>query len=216
SIASGRSPSSSRPGCGGCRWYPGCSPEGQVTEQAVPHKKAPDKKGPDQAGPSQPPPSQADPGEAAPDQAVLGGRDRLGGPGVRTGLVGANTTGDTSGYGGLRIRRAPALSSPRPYGSYFDEVADRLAGSLEQASTSFGDAIERVIVANGEMTFYVRRERLPDVARRLRDDPALAFELCTGVSGVHYPVDIGRELHAVYHLVSLTHNRRLRLEVAAP
>ena len=197
-----------------------------MTEQAVPHKKAPDKKGPDQAGPSQPPPSQpppsqadpgeADPGEPAADQAVLDGRDRVADQVVRTGMFGANTTGDTSGYGGLRIRRAPALSSPRPYGSYFDEVADRLAGSLEQASTSFGDAIERVIVANGEMTFYVRRERLPDVARRLRDDPALAFELCTGVSGVHYPVDIGRELHAVYHLVSLTHNRRLRLEVAAP
>ena len=54
------------------------------------------------------------------------------------------------------------------------------------------------------------------VASRLRDDPALAFEMCLGVSGVHYPADAGEELHAVYHLLSITHNRRLRLEVTAP
>ena len=33
---------------------------------------------------------------------------------------------------------------------------------------------------------------------------------------MHYPDDAGRELHAVYHLLSLTHNRRIRLEVTAP
>ena len=37
-----------------------------------------------------------------------------------------------------------------------------------------------------------------------------------GVSGVHYPDDAGRELHAVYHLLSMTHNRRIRLEVTCP
>ena len=40
--------------------------------------------------------------------------------------------------------------------------------------------------------------------------------MCLGVSGVHYPQDTGRELHAVYHLLSITHNRRIRLEVSAP
>ena len=47
-------------------------------------------------------------------------------------------------------------------------------------------------------------------------DPALRFELCTGVSGVHYPDEGGRELHAVYHLLSITHNRRVRLETTTP
>ena len=28
--------------------------------------------------------------------------------------------------------------------------------------------------------------------------------------------DVGRELHAVYHLLSITHNRRIRLEVVCP
>jgi NADH-quinone oxidoreductase subunit C len=27
----------------------------------------------------------------------------------------------------------------------------------------------------------------------------------SGISGVHYPEETGRELHAVYHLLSMTH-----------
>jgi NADH-quinone oxidoreductase subunit C len=144
------------------------------------------------------------------------GEDRLAEQVVRTGMFGAETTGDTSGYGGLQVRLAPGLSSPRPYGSYFDELADELGRALAVAGSQFEDAIERVVADRGELTFYVKRARLPEVARTLRDDPALAFELCTGVSGVHYPEDAGRELHAVYHLVSISRNRRLRLEAAAP
>ena len=75
---------------------------------------------------------------------------------------------------------------------------------------------ERVVVHRGEITFHVRREDLPAVARMLRDDELLRFEFCSGVSGVHYPDDTGHELHAVYHLLSMTHNRRIRLEVAVP
>jgi NADH-quinone oxidoreductase subunit C len=150
------------------------------------------------------------------DAAALAGRDRLSEQVKRTGMFGARGSGDTSGYGGLQVRRPPPLPAQRPYGSYFDEVADGLGSTLEESGTSFGDAIERVAVEHGELTFHVPRDRLPEVAARLRDSPALAFELCLGVSGVHYPADAGRELHAVYHLMSIRHNRRLRLEVSAP
>ena len=85
---------------------------------------------------------------------------------VRTGAFGTETTGDTSGYGGLRVRKQPPLSSEPPYGGYFDEVADALAGALEQPGAGFGDAIERVVAAYGELTFYVRREHLVEVARQ--------------------------------------------------
>jgi NADH-quinone oxidoreductase subunit C len=162
---------------------------------------------PDGAGPDQP---------AEPDPAARAGQRRLSERVVRTGMFGAAGSGDTSGYGGLQVRRAPVPSSPRPYGSYFDEVADALSTRLEADGTGFGDAVERVIVDRGELTLHVRREYLVEVARALRDEPSLAFELCGGVSGVHYPVDAGRELHAVYHLLSITHNRRLRLEVSVP
>ena len=137
-------------------------------------------------------------------------------PVIRTGMFGVQGTGDTSGYGLLRVRRAAPLLSERPYGSYFDEVADALGGALEAAGFGFSDAIEHVVVYRGELTLHVRRKRLLDVAAKLRDDPALRFELCSGVSGVHYPEDTARELHAVYHLLSITHNRRIRLEVSVP
>jgi NADH-quinone oxidoreductase subunit C len=155
-------------------------------------------------------------GDTGPDEAALAGEQRLNEQVVRTGMFGTQTTGDTSGYGGLQVRRVPQPSTPRPYGSYFDEIADALGTRLEAGGSGFGEAVERVVVDRGELTLHVRREHLLAVAQVLRDEPPLAFELCGGVSGVHYLADVGRELHAVYHLVSITHNRRLRLEVSAP
>ncbi|MFC5721930.1 NADH-quinone oxidoreductase subunit C [Streptomyces gamaensis] len=143
---------------------------------------------------------------------------------VRHGMFGARNGGDTSGYGGLvRTVRMPGEAT-RPYGGprgeaghgSFDEVADELEGALEEQGLLPENAIEKTVVDRGELTFHIAREHLPRVARTLRDDPALRFELCTGVSGVHYPGDKGRELHAVYHLRSITHNRLIRLEVSAP
>jgi len=134
--------------------------------------------------------------------------------GVRRGMFGARGSGDTSGYG--RLIRPVALpgSTPRPYGGYFDDVVDTLAAAL--GDEVFGASVERVTVFRDQLTLEVERHRLPVVARALRDDPALRFELCLGVSGVHYPDDAGRELHAMYPLMSITHNRRIQLEVAAP
>jgi len=135
---------------------------------------------------------------------------------VRRGMFGVSDTGDTSGYGRLVRRVGLPGSTPRPYGGYFDEVIDGLETALERAGVDFADAIERVVVFRGELTLHVRREHLVAVAAQLRDDAALRFELCLGVNGVHYPEDAGRELHGVYPLMSVTHNRRVRLEVAAP
>jgi NADH-quinone oxidoreductase subunit C len=136
--------------------------------------------------------------------------------GVRQGMFGGQGAGDTSGYGGLV--RTVTLPPPtaRPYGGYFDEVADVLAETLGDAGTDPAEAIESVVVDRGELQFNERREHLVEVCRRLRDEPDLRFELLSGVSGVHYLEDAGRELHSVYHLLSITHNRRLRLEVTAP
>jgi NADH-quinone oxidoreductase subunit C len=144
------------------------------------------------------------------------GEQRLEAPVVRTGMFGVQGTPDTSGYGSLRVHKAPALVSEPPYGGYFDAVAQSLGSALEAAGLGFTDAIERVVVDRGELTFLVRREHLLAVAGKLLHDPALRFEIFSGVSGVHYPDEPGRELSAVYHLLSITHNRRLRLEVRTP
>ena len=134
--------------------------------------------------------------------------------GERRGMFGVRDSGDTSGYGGLVAPIVFPGSARRPYGEWRDEVADALEARL--GSDGLTRAIERVVVHRGEITFHVRREDLVAVARLLRDDPALRFEFLSGVSGVHYPADTGHELHAVYHLLSMTHNRRIRLEVTAP
>ena len=135
---------------------------------------------------------------------------------VRHGMFGVSGTGDTSGYGRLVREVTLPGSSPRPYGGYFDDVADRLAEALERDGVEFHDAVEKIVVDRDELTLHVRRDLLPLVAQRLRDEPDLRFEMCLGVSGVHYPHETGRELHAVYPLQSITHGRRLRLEVSAP
>ncbi len=150
------------------------------------------------------------------EQTIMTGTEGTGPEviGVRRGMFGATGSGDTSGYG--RLIRPVALpgSTPRPYGGYFDDIVDALSAALGDDTTA--EAIERVIVYRDELTLEVHRERLVAVAQALRDDSALRFELCLGVSGVHYPDDTGRELHAVYPLMSITHNRRVRVEVAAP
>lgn len=131
---------------------------------------------------------------------------------VDQGLFGAKGSGDTSGFGGLVRKSHNALSSERPYGGYFDEILDE----LERSYSDFHDDIEQVVIYRGELTLKVKADRLFQVAQVLRDNPALRFEMCLGVNGVHYPSDKERELHCVYPLLSLTHNRRLRLEVSVP
>lgn len=133
--------------------------------------------------------------------------------GNHSGMFGVTGSGDTSGYGRLARQNEPAARASRPYGGYFDQVVDDLGSALTPLGITFGDAVEQVVVFAGELTLQVRRHQVIAVAQVLRDDPWLRFELCLGVSGVHYPDDVGRELHAVYPLMSITHNRRVRLEV---
>ena len=135
---------------------------------------------------------------------------------VRSGMFGSSGSGDTSGYGGLvRTIEMPAPTA-RPFGGWFDEAADELDLALQEDGLSLDRAVEAVVVDRGEITFHVRPEHLLAFVQRLRDESALRFEICTGVSGVHYPNQTGRELHAVWHFLSITHNRRVRVEVSAP
>ncbi|WP_460851098.1 NADH-quinone oxidoreductase subunit C [Nocardioides montaniterrae] len=120
-------------------------------------------------------------------------------------MFGVSGSGDTSGYAGLvRSVRRPG-EAQRPYGGWFDSVADKL-----------DPLIDKVVIHRGEITFHVSRENLIAAAKLLRDDPQLRFELLSGVSGVNYPSETGSELHAVYHFGSMTFNRRIRVEVGVP
>lgn len=137
----------------------------------------------------------------------------------KRGMFGVHGSGDTSGYGGLVPRDTNPVrgaSTPRPWDPAIERLGDDIGAALQKAGIAYDDAVEKVVVDRGEVTFFIHRERLPEVAKTFRDDPTLRFEMCMGVSGVHYPDDVGRELHAMYPLLSITHNRRVRLEVVAP
>ena len=132
---------------------------------------------------------------------------------VREGMFGVRGTGDTSGYGGVTRPVMMPGASKQPFGGWFDEVHDRLSTLSDAQDKS---VIEKVVVDRGEITFFVRRHALLDVVTHLRNDSALRFEFCSSISGVHFPNEQGRELHVVYHLLSMTHRRRIRLEVTCP
>ena len=105
-----------------------------------------------------------------------------------------------------------SVSSPQEMERLADQLPIEQVAKRWIVSSDPDEAVEKVVVDRGELTLFVRREHLQAVARAMRDVPELRFEMCSGVSGVHYPGEAGRELHAVYHLLSMTHNRRIRVE----
>ena len=136
--------------------------------------------------------------------------------GVRRGSFQVSGSGDTSGFGGLVSPIVMPSPTERPYGGWFDELADEIELALADRNLPVSSVIDKVVVDRDEITFFVLAEYIVDFARMLRDEPGLRFEMCLGVNGVHYPEDKGRELHAVYPFLSITHNRRIRVEVTAP
>src|SRR5690625_4433907 len=120
-------------------------------------------------------------------------------------MFGVHGPGDTSGFGGLVTTVAMPPASERPYGGWFDEVVDILVELLEGEGIDPDEAIEKVVVDRGELSIFIARDHLRRVAQWLRDDQDLRFEMCLGDSGVHFPHDTGRELHAVYSLLPRAH-----------
>ena len=88
------------------------------------------------------------------------------------------------------------------------------------ARETFGEAVTRIIEGPDGLTLEIRREDVSNVCRTLRDDPVFAYEQLMDLCGVDY-LDYGKEapqrawrgprFAVVYHLLSLKHNRRLRL-----
>ena len=144
-------------------------------------------------------------GQTEPEQVVLGRR--------RAGMFGVHDSGDTSGFGGLRLPAYAPAPAERPYGGWFDDFADELLAEMSERSIS-GTAVRQVTVDRGELTLFVQREHLVELCVTLRDSEGLRFELCSSVSGVDYGEDVVERLHVVYHLTSMTFRRRIRLEVS--
>lgn len=95
---------------------------------------------------------------------------------------------------------------------------DTLEAALQSA---FGDTMTSTVRALGEITITVPEAVYLDTMLRLRDDPALKFEQLMDLCGVDY-IDYrnqpweGPRYAVVVHLLSLTHNWRVRVRVFAP
>ena len=126
------------------------------------------------------------------------------------GMFGVSDSGDTTGFGGLVREPWSAPAASRPFGGYFDEVVDALAA----AYPGFDAAVTKIVVDRDELTLYVTKEHIRYLARTMRDDPALRFELLANLSGVDYIGSINR-FHVVYNLTSMTYRRQVRLETSA-
>ncbi len=77
------------------------------------------------------------------------------------------------------------------------------------------EAVEEVSTYRGELTLYVRPDRLVRVSEFLRDDPELTFQFLADVTALdRYPNE--PRFETVYHLLSIPRARRLRLKVRLP
>ncbi|EIC22906.1 NADH-quinone oxidoreductase subunit C [Thiorhodovibrio frisius] len=132
----------------------------------------------------------------------------------------------------------PAVTAPST--STGDARLDALAVSLVE---TFGERAHELICAHGELTLVVKPADLLVICAELRDLPEFSFEQLIDLCGVDYvafgqsewetelassdgfgrgvdrepdlDLDSDGRFAVVYHLLSLKHNRRLRLRVHA-
>jgi NADH-quinone oxidoreductase subunit C len=101
---------------------------------------------------------------------------------------------------------AVQLASHVPKMASGDGVIDAAKKALGQ---SLLDASEHV----GEISLVVEREAIVDVCRKLRDTAGLEYQQLMEIAGVDYP-ERPERFEVVYHLLSLTRNRRIRVKVS--
>lgn len=88
------------------------------------------------------------------------------------------------------------------------EILQALA---EKAQADFKEAIFESVIAFGELTLTVDRERIVEIMAKLKQEP-YRFHQLIDVCGADYPKRALR-FDVVYHLLSLTQNIRLRVKL---
>jgi NADH-quinone oxidoreductase subunit C len=94
---------------------------------------------------------------------------------------------------------------------------DTLQAALQE---HLGDAVQSLVRDRGQLTLKVRAADYTAVMLMLRDHPALRFEQLIDLCGIDYsewkdqPWD-GLRYGVVSHLLSISHNHRLRVKVLA-
>jgi len=92
----------------------------------------------------------------------------------------------------------------------------KLDALVDSLTAALGDQLVSVDVALGEVTAVVKASAHRQVCLTLRDDPRLRFEQCIDLCGLDYLGHgegdwAGARFAVVLHLLSVSHNWRLRL-----
>ncbi|AXW61694.1 NADH-quinone oxidoreductase subunit C [Ralstonia solanacearum] len=100
-------------------------------------------------------------------------------------------------------------------------MTDKLATLKVALEKALGNRIQGLTEAVGEITLVVKAADYLETMRTLRDDATLKFEQLIDLCGVDYSAYgdgawNGPRFAAVSHLLSVTHNWRLRVRVFAP
>jgi NADH-quinone oxidoreductase subunit C len=91
-------------------------------------------------------------------------------------------------------------------------MADSVQELGEAVRSRLGDNVIELKTALGELTVSVALDRIIDVLRALRDDPALRFVSIIDICGVDYP-SREKRFDVVYHLLSPYRNARIRVKL---
>jgi NADH-quinone oxidoreductase subunit C len=86
-------------------------------------------------------------------------------------------------------------------------------GVIDAAKAAIGGALVEARDEVGEITLVVKREAIATVLQALRDTPGLEYQQLMEIAGVDYP-ERPERFEVVYHLLSLTRNRRIRVKLS--
>jgi NADH-quinone oxidoreductase subunit C len=86
-------------------------------------------------------------------------------------------------------------------------------GVIDAAKKTLGSALLDTKDHVGEIILTVEREQIASALKLLRDTPGLEYQQLMEIAGVDYP-DRAERFEVVYHLLSLTRNRRIQVKVS--
>lgn len=84
--------------------------------------------------------------------------------------------------------------------------------TADRIKDRFPDTVIAVRAMAGEQTVVVDREHIVEILTFLRDDEDLQYNMLVDLTGVDFLGRVPR-FEVVYHLLSMTHKRRVRLKV---
>lgn len=89
--------------------------------------------------------------------------------------------------------------------------------TAEKLKSKFGSDILKAEVYRNQHAIVVKRERILDIMKFLKDDAELAYDFLADLTAVDYlKMEVSPRFQVVYNLRSMKHNRRVRIKVPVP